>query len=60
MQSPAPREEQPQVPENAGDTQLESILAEKDLEVLVDITQSFVLAIKKVSGILGCKVMPAG
>ena len=54
MQSPVPGEDQPQ----AGGTQLEIILAEKDLRVLektrLNMSQECDLAVKAVNGILGC------
>jgi len=54
VQSPVPGEDQPQ----AGGTQLEIILAEKDLRVLektrLNMSQECDLAVKAVNGILGC------
>lgn len=58
MQSPAPREEQPQAPVHAGDTQLENSFAEKDPGVLVDtkmiISQQCANATKVANISLGC------
>ncbi|TRZ12441.1 hypothetical protein HGM15179_014665 [Zosterops borbonicus] len=56
--SPGPEEEKPQAPAPAGTIQLESILAEKDLWVLVNtklsMNQPHALTTKKANGILGC------
>ena len=58
IQSSAPREEQPHVPMYPGSCQLESCLAEKALDVLVNTSltrsQHHALAAKHENGILGC------
>ena len=58
VQSPAPGEEQPHAPVQAGVDLLESSSAERDLGVLVDdrvtMSQQRALGAKKPDGILGC------
>lgn len=58
MQSPAPEEEQTQAATLAGDSCLESILAEEDLGLLVhielNISQQHALAAHKANNTLGC------
>jgi len=58
VQGPAPGEEQPQAPVQAGADLLETSSVERDLGVLVEdkltMSQQRALVVKKASGILGC------
>jgi len=64
VQGPAPGEEQPQAPGQAGVDLLESSSAERDLGVLGDdrvtMSQQRALGAKKANGILGCMSRSVG